>query len=58
MSNSTDTIQIDRVPVETDSRREYLYQIAINHQDTPPVTLSELRELRDICDRLISETQS
>lgn len=46
-------IQIDTASMATNNGLEYMFQIVINQQDTPAISLDGLRELRRLCDCMI-----
>lgn len=50
----TEIVQADAVSMSTgDGQIEYMYQIIINNQETPAISLDSLRRLRNLCDCLI-----
>lgn len=46
-------IQIDTVSMFGKNGLEYQYQVVINQQETPAISLDGLYELRKLCDRFI-----
>lgn len=46
-------VQIDTVSMAGNDGLEYRYQVIINQQETPAITLDGLRELRRLCDCFI-----
>ena len=46
-------VQIDTVSMAGNDGLEYRYQVIINQQETPAITLDGLRELRQLCDCFI-----
>ena len=53
MSASQELIQIDTASMATNNGLEYMFQVVINQQDTPAISLDGLRELRRLCDCMI-----
>ena len=53
MGQANELIQIETASMATNEGLTYMFQIVINRQDTPPVSLDALRELRRICDCMI-----
>jgi hypothetical protein len=46
-------IQIETASMATNNGLEYMFQVVINQQDTPAISLDGLRELRRLCDCFI-----
>ena len=46
-------VQIDTVSMAGNDGLEYRYQVIINQQETPAISLEGLRELRRLCDCFI-----
>ncbi len=46
-------IQIETASMATSEGLEYMFQVVINQQDTPAISLDGLRELRRLCDCMI-----
>ena len=46
-------IQIETASMATSEGLEYQFQVVINQQDTPAISLDGLRELRRLCDCMI-----
>lgn len=46
-------IQIETASMATNKGLEYMFQVVINQQDTPAISLDGLRELRRLCDCFI-----
>ena len=46
-------VQIDTVSMSGNDGLEYRYQVIINQQETPAISLDGLRELRRLCDCFI-----
>ena len=46
-------IQIETASMATSEGLEYKFQVVINQQDTPAISLDGLRELRRLCDCMI-----
>lgn len=53
MSASQELIQIDTASMVTNDGLTYMFQVVINQQDTPAISLDGLRELRRLCDCMI-----
>ncbi|SEF42470.1 hypothetical protein SAMN05216354_0366 [Xylanibacter ruminicola] len=53
MAAPQELIQIEATPEAADNGLTYQYQVVINHQDTPAISLDALRELRRQCDLMI-----
>ena len=53
MRNPQELIQIDTASMATSEGLEYMFQVVINLQDTPAISLDGLRELRRLCDCMI-----
>lgn len=47
-------IQIETVSMAGNEGLVYMFQVVINQQDTPAISLNGLRELRRLCDAFIS----
>lgn len=50
---SNELIQIETASMATNKGLEYMFQVVINQQDTPAISLDGLRELRRLCDCMI-----
>ena len=50
---NTELIQIDTASMAGNEGLEYKYQIVINEQAVPIISLEGLRELRRLCDHFI-----
>lgn len=50
----SEMIQIDTASVVGNNGITYLFQVVINQQDTPAISIDGLRELRRQCDLMIS----
>lgn len=50
---SHELIQIETASMATNEGLTYMYQVVINQQDTPAISLDGLRELRRLCDCFI-----
>ena len=46
-------IQVETASMATNEGLAYMYQVVINQQMTPPISLDGLRELRRLCDCFI-----
>ena len=46
-------IQIETASMATNNGLDYMFQVVINQQDTPAISLDGLRELRRLCDCMI-----
>ena len=46
-------IQIETASMATNNGLDYMFQVVINQQDTPAISLDGLRELRRLCDCVI-----
>lgn len=46
-------IQIETASMATNNGLDYMFQVVINQQDTPAISLDGLRELRRLCDCFI-----
>lgn len=46
-------IQIETASMATNEGLVYMFQVVINQQDTPAISLDGLRELRRLCDCMI-----
>ena len=46
-------IQIETASMVTNDGLDYMFQVVINRQDTPAISLDALRELRRLCDCMI-----
>lgn len=46
-------IQIETASMATNEGLVYMFQVVINQQDTPAISLDGLRELRRLCDCFI-----
>ena len=53
MQNPQELIQIETASMATNEGLEYMFQVVINQQDTPAISLNGLRELRRLCDCMI-----
>lgn len=53
MQNPQELIQIETASMATSEGLEYMFQVVINQQDTPAISLDGLRELRRLCDCMI-----
>ncbi len=53
MEQTTELIQIETASMPTGEGLEYRFQVIINQQMTPAISLSGLRELRRLCDCMI-----
>lgn len=53
MLNPQELIQIETASMTTNEGLEYMFQVVINQQDTPTISLDGLRELRRLCDCMI-----
>ena len=53
MQNPQELIQIETASIATNNGLEYMFQVVINQQDTPAISLDGLRELRRLCDCMI-----
>ena len=53
MQNPQELIQIETASMATNNGLEYMFQVVINQQDTPAISLNGLRELRRLCDCMI-----
>lgn len=53
MTQQKELIQIETASMETNSGLTYMFQVIINRQLTPAVSLDALRELRRLCDCMI-----
>lgn len=53
MEQNHEIIQIDTVSMATSEGLTYMYQVVINQQMTPAVSIDGLRELRRLCDCFI-----
>ena len=51
--NQQELIQIETASMATSEGLEYKFQVVINQQDTPAISLDGLRELRRLCDCMI-----
>lgn len=51
--NQQELIQIETASMATSEGLEYQFQVVINQQDTPAISLDGLRELRRLCDCMI-----
>lgn len=51
---TNEMIQIDTASVVGNNGITYLFQVVINQQDTPAISIDGLRELRRQCDLMIS----
>lgn len=52
--NKKELVQIDTTSIVTNDGLEYMYQIVINDQLTPAISLDGLRLLRKLCDHFIA----
>jgi len=52
--NTQELVQIETASIITSRGLEYMYQVVINRQDTPAISLDALRELRRLCDCFIA----
>lgn len=50
---TTELIQIDTASMAGKDGLEYKYQVVINEQETPAISLDGLRQLRLLCDCMI-----
>ena len=50
MQNPQELIQIETASMATNNGLEYMFQVVINQQDTPAISLDGLRELRRLCE--------
>lgn len=48
--NTKELIQIDAVSMVTNEGLVYNFQVVINQQETPAISLEGLKELRRLCD--------
>lgn len=46
-------VQIETASIITNEGLEYKFQVVINQQETPAISLDGLRELRRLCDAFI-----
>ena len=53
MEQQSELIQIETASVEDNGGLVYKYQVIINRQDTPAISLDGLKELRRLCDCFI-----
>ena len=53
MKQNLELVQIDTVSMVSNEGLIYMYQVVINQQLTPAISLDGLRELRQLCDRFI-----
>ncbi len=53
MQNPQELIQIETASMATNDGLEYMFQVVINQQDTPAISLDGLKELRRLCDCMI-----
>lgn len=51
--NQQELIQIETASMATSEGLEYQFQVVINQQGTPAISLDGLRELRRLCDCMI-----
>lgn len=47
-------VQIDTASIIGNNGLEYMYLVVINQQETPAISLDGIRELRRLCDCMIS----
>lgn len=53
MATPNELIQIETASMATNNGLDYMFQVVINQQDTPAISLDGLRELRRLCDCFI-----
>jgi len=53
MTQNNELIQIETASMAGNDGLVYMYQVVINQQDTPAISLDGLRELRRLCDAFI-----
>lgn len=51
--NTKELIQIDTASMVTNDGLVYKFQVVINQQETPAISLEGLKELRRLCDCMI-----
>jgi len=54
MVQQQELIQIETASIFSNSGITYMFQVVINQQETPAVSLEGLRELRRLCDCMIN----
>lgn len=50
MTTKKTSVEIDAATVRIDGKKQLMYNVAIGNQDSPYISLDELRELRRLCD--------